>query len=358
MENNALLNQVTLRFQDQFEDFHEDLSAIVLTPDRYLWVGSDETCTIERLSSVDIHTFEDHHHFRLADFIDLPAPEDQEIDIEGLDYADHYLWLVGSHSSKRKQPEADKTGSKNIRRLQTVETEGNRYLLARIPLVDGQLFKSCQHPDDPAEQLMAAKLEVTKKGNLLMDSLEDDPHLRPFIEAGIPGKDNGFDIEGIAVNQNKVFLGLRGPVLRGWAIALEIEVKVADPTVLKLKKIGENGERYRKHFINLEGLGIRDLCLQGQDLLILAGPTMDLDGPVKLFRLKNSNKLQGNSLLWEPDQVIPLPYGKGDDHAEGMTLFAPVAQQPSVLVVYDSPAQTRLNESNSVVADVFKLTES
>lgn len=358
MENNALLNQVTLQFQADFEDFHEDLSAIVLTPDRYLWVGSDETCTIERLNSVDVHRFEDHCHFRLADFIDLPASEDQEIDIEGLDYEGHYLWLVGSHSSKRKQPDSDKPDSKNIRRLQTVETEGNRYLLARIPLVDGQLFKSCQHPDHPTEQLTAAKLEVTKKGNLLMDSLEEDPHLGSFIRAGIPGKDNGFDIEGIAVTQNRVFLGLRGPVLRGWAIILELEVKVADPGSLRLKKIGEDGERYKKHFINLSGLGIRDLCLQGQDLLILAGPTMDLDGPVKLFRLKNGSELQASRLSWQPEQVLELPYGEGDDHAEGMTLFAPVAQQLSVLVVYDSPSRTRLNKSNSVVADAFKLPES
>ncbi|MNG03413.1 hypothetical protein D3C84_864920 [compost metagenome] len=36
--------------------------------------------------------------------------------------------------------------------------------------------------------------------------------------------------------------------------------------------------RYRKHFFALNGLGFRDLCTSGDDLLILAGPTMDLDG--------------------------------------------------------------------------------
>ncbi len=30
----------------------------------------------------------------------------------------------------------------------------------------------------------------------------------------------------------------------------------------------------------MEGLGIRELVIQGKDLLILAGPSMDLDGPV------------------------------------------------------------------------------
>ena len=32
---------------------------------------------------------------------------------------------------------------------------------------------------------------------------------------GIPSNDNGFDVEGLAVSGNRVFLGLRGPVLAG-----------------------------------------------------------------------------------------------------------------------------------------------
>ncbi len=34
----------------------------------------------------------------------------------------------------------------------------------------------------------------------------------------------------------------------------------------------------------LLGLGIRDLCRHDDDLLILAGPTMDLDDPVHVLR--------------------------------------------------------------------------
>ncbi len=50
-----------------------------------------------------------------------------------------------------------------------------------------------------------------------------------------------------------------------------------------------------------------------------------------------------------------IPYGNGDDHAEGMTLFQDVAGIPSLLVVYDSPAKTRLVGESGVIADVFKL---
>ena len=37
-------------------------------------------------------------------------------------------------------------------------------------------------------------------------------------------------------------------------------------------------------FLPLAGLGVRDLHLDGDDLLLLAGPTMVLDGAVRVFR--------------------------------------------------------------------------
>ena len=88
------------------------------------------------------------------------------------------------------------------------------------------------------------------------------------MKAAIPGKDNGFDIEGITIYQNRIFIGLRGPVLRGWAVMLEIEVENSVPELLTLRPIGELGKQYKKHFMFLNGLGIRDLCFNGEDLLI------------------------------------------------------------------------------------------
>lgn len=357
MENSNLLDQVVLRFLDEYTPFHEDLSAIALTPDKHLWLGSDETTTLERLSQVDAHTFGDHQNFQLADVIELPASTEEEIDIEGLAYADSYLWIVGSHSTKRKKPKPDKKEKKNLKRLATIESEANRYILARIPVINGSLLPSYPHPENPSQALTAAKLELTEKGNLLMDALESDPHLGSFIVSKIPGKDNGFDIEGIAVSNQTIYLGLRGPVLRGWAILLEIEVEQISPTHLGLKEIGLEGQRYKKHFINLGGLGIRDLCFDGQDLLILAGPTMELDGPVKVFRIKNGFGRSDEGLVWEPERILDIPHGEGKHHAEGMTLFAPITQQSSLLVVYDSPDETTLSDgATGVLADVFLMS--
>lgn len=94
--------------------------------------------------------------------------------------------------------------------------------------------------------------------------------------------------------------------------------------------------------------------MDGADLLVLAGPTMDLDGPVRVYRLKNGVNLQEN-VLTKPDVVLEIPYGNGEDHAEGMTLFTDLSNTPSLLVVYDAPAKQRLQGDTDVIADVFKL---
>nr|WP_200892286.1 DUF3616 domain-containing protein [Aliterella atlantica] len=112
MNNSSLLKQVLLKFTDSFKEHHKDVSAVRLTPDKHLWLGSDETSTIERLSYIDDKTFAEHKHFEVTDFIDLPALPEEEIDIEGFAYSAPYLWFVGSHSWKRKKPKPDKTDKK------------------------------------------------------------------------------------------------------------------------------------------------------------------------------------------------------------------------------------------------------
>ena len=42
---------------------------------------------------------------------------------------------------------------------------------------------------------------------------------------------------------------------------------------------GPSGQHLAVHFLQLNGSGIRDLAQIGEDVLILAGPSMDLDGP-------------------------------------------------------------------------------
>ena len=342
--------------------------SVVVQIGKTLWVANDETLSLERLTlTIDSETGQriqgrEHTSFALADYLVLPVPpstdpeETVEADLEGLAYENGELWLVGSHSLKRKKPK-DNT-DKAARQLAKISRDGNRNLLARIPVVEAEASYRLARRDG---QRAAARLAGNGESNELTDALRNDPHLAPFL--AIPGKDNGFDIEGLAVADGRLFLGLRGPVLRGWAVILELEVETdADsPERLHLKPIAHDNHPYLKHFLQLGGLGIRDLCRHGDDLLILAGPTMDLDGPVRVLRWRAGAKRHTSGEL-VPDAALQwvqdIPYGAGVDHAEGMTLFSPDSgKTQALLVVYDTAAEQRKQGDNAVMADIFPLPD-
>jgi hypothetical protein len=357
MPESFLLSRLLLQFNSETADIVTDLSAVALTPDGNLWIGSDETTSLERLSPVGPHIFGKHQRFAIADFIDF-SEQAGEIDIEGIDFNSNYLWLVGSHSTKRQKVKG-KNLNKDLEKLAQIETDVNRYLLARIPVKNGSLCKSISDPENPKTQLTAGCLQQTKTGNLLTDALKNDSHLGLFLSVPLPSKENGFDIEGLAVRGNRIFLGLRGPVLRGWAIILEIEVQESKQGVLKLKAIGEKGKFYKKHFFDLNGLGVRELCFAGEDLIILAGPTMTLSGAMRVFRLKGILGRQGDSIsgpdTGDLEVLFDLSFKVGADNAEGLALFPCLGQSNSLLVVYDSPDAGRMVDKNAIFADVFRL---
>lgn len=356
MTDGFLLARVLLKFQSHEEDLLGELSAVSRTPDGSLWVGSDEFTTLERLIPIDAHVYGGHQSFHLHDFLPL-FDKKSEIDIEGLDYSDGYLWVVGSHSLKRNKTKGKKV-KKDIQRLSEIERDPNRYLLARLPILNGEIVPTYARSDQEETPLSAAMLQKSQDQNVLMEVLAEDEHLAPFLQMNLPSKDNGLDIEGLAVKGNRVFLGLRGPVLRGWAIMLDIEVEMTEPGVLNLKDLGD-GKRYRKHFLDLNGLGIRELCLQHDDLIILAGPTMELEGEMEVFRLNDALELDKDT-LWDQDSeklnaLFDLPFTIGSDHAEGLTLFPCLGKKQQLMIVYDSPNDNRRPEKNTIYADVFRL---
>ena len=325
----------------------ESLSAVVRVGDD-LWVGADEGVEIARLEPTGrAGAYAAREAKALAKRLDLPADESEEADIEGMDWQAletnlGYLWLVGSHSLKRKKAEATDDDGKaidpeeNVAELEKpIKSDGNRYLLARLPVqVDGErseLLKRSEY----AKDFFAAQLPCTDVTSDLLNELRDDPLLSRFIDAELPGKENGFDIEGLAhIDGGRLLVGLRGPVLRGMAVVLEIEVdaKFAGKGAtgsLKLKKIGPDGRRYLRHFLDLGGLGIRDLCFHGNDLLVLAGPTMPIDYPAMVFAWRDARRQLGQTerFAWPALNHLqlvvqgPEPREPGHDRAEGILLW-------------------------------------
>ncbi len=343
-------------------DVREGFSAVAQVG-RHLFAACDETSTLERLTYEGSGRFGEHRTYRISELLDMPDP-DEEVDLEGIAWASPYLWVVGSHSRRRGKPKADDPLDKQVETLASVDTQQNRYVLGRIPVhedPDGDGLvpcRSCPDPRDPTVTLTAARLTGEGRSNALMGALADDAHLRKYMK--LPSKDNGFDVEGLALaGDGRLFLGLRGPVLNGWAVVLELEPREdSEPGMLRLRRMGPNKRRYRKHFLQMDGLGVRDLCGDGEDLLVLAGPTMDVRAPAAIYRWKGALLWDGESMVHEAEleKLVDLPHDVqgGHDHPEGICMLPLEGMPHAVLVVYDSAAKHRIEE-HGVRADVFGL---
>jgi hypothetical protein len=232
--------------------------------------------------------------------------------------------------------------------LRTIDSHPNRNVLIRLPLTDGGDGLPVPSSDGAGTE-SAALLDGE-----LRRALESDRHLGPFVE--IPGKDNGLDIEGLVAVGDTLLLGLRGPVLRGWAVVLEVAPEI-DPERSGRLRLGGAEPGYRLFFLDLDGLGVRDLCRAGEDVLVLAGPTMVLDGPARLYRWRGAARARRHTAVRRADlpRVVELPVGQGvdegTDHAEGVTVLP---DDDAVLVVYDSPSPARAVPAG-VLADVVRL---
>ena len=330
-------------------DIRQGLSAAARSGD-HLWLACDEGCRVERLSSgAGGRTFASHRTFPLDQLLSLPGTPDEEADIEGLDVDDGWLWLVGSHSLKRKKPKAADSASEAARKLATMTRDGNRHLLARIPIAPDGLVRL-----DGSRR--AAALPATPRSSALLDAIasgdagRSDPHLAPFV--ALPGKENGFDVEGLAVRGMRAFLGLRGPVLREWCCILELELE-AEGSRLRLRPLA-GGLLYRKHFLKLNGLGVRDLLAVDDDLLILAGPSMGHDGPHEIWRWQHGTMAGSRGATTQPSRLLTLPQREGADRAEGLAHFDDAGGR-RLLVVFDTPSADRLSGASSVVADLYAL---
>ena len=323
-------------------DIRNQLSAVAADGE-HLWLACDEGCRLERLSrTAGGSTFGAHEVSELDTLLDLPAPVKEEADVEGMYVDDGWLWLIGSHSVKRKKPKGESPTEIAGKLLETPR-DGNRHLLARIPIADGRLAKT-------SGARRASALHATPTSSALLEAVRADAHLRPFID--IPSKDNGFDIEGLAARGPRLWVGLRGPVLREWCCVLELEL---DSSGDELRLVDRGQGLLRKHFFKLDGLGVRDLVLLGEDLLILAGPTMAHDGPSGVWRWKNGAGVGANAVPGDVQRVLTLPQGTQSDKPEGIAVIDGAGSGTSVLVVFDTPSDARKELPNAVQADVFRL---
>lgn len=339
----ACAARIRLDFDDASsgEELHHDVSAIARLDDT-LFLACDETSTIEVMHRTGELSFGEHETVHLDELFELPDPGG-ELDIEGLAIDADRLWIVGSHSCTRRKPKkGEAVDLAALKRLAQIKPNANRHFLGCVALspLGDRRWTVGEH---------GLMLPVKKARNALSKALMRDPLIAPFV--GIPAKENGFDIEGIAVDGDLVAVGLRGPVVNEWACIVTFAARA------KRRRIGIDKPLCpAKHWLRLGGLGVRDLKRDGTDLLILAGPTQALDGPVRVYRWNAwaGAARTGSDSLVEPELLTELPHGAGCDHAEGLLPW-PAADGGGLLVVHDSPCPSRIDDAHDVIlADLYR----
>lgn len=252
-----------------------NISGMVIT-ENFMALATDEGTAIQILPRQD------------NQFIALPsnqiilAPGKEELDIEGLAWQAPYLYAVGSHAKKRKKIKSEAPNKTNIKRLAPIHDEPARNQLFQIRL---------------DKKLNARQIKTLS----LMPILQNTPILKPFT--ALPGKENGIDIEGVAISENHLYIGFRGPVLRGDLVPI---LKLT----LKEKKFAIQNPKLK--LVNLEGLGIRDMVAFEDKIYLLSGPINNIPNIYHIHEWNGKTHL------------TPLPYLK--------TLNQP-AGKPEALVI-------------------------
>jgi len=246
-----------------------------------------------------------------AVFEALPGRRKQdEADLESIDVADERIWLGESHCIVRRQVEKTNCDTVDPR----FRVRKSRRLLGSVPI-------AAVLADEKSGSEVGTALPFSGRGSL-RQRLSGNLYLSPFID--LPSKENGLDIEGLVVAGKKLLLGLRGPVVDSIAIVVELSHGAAGTI---------KPSPARLHFLNLDGLGIRDLARSDGEILVLAGPVSGAGGPFCLYRWQRrvTNKIQLPDLWyeWPPEGDAPEGICRKDN---------------GLLVVYDlRKDSTRIN---------------
>jgi hypothetical protein len=289
-----------------------NISGAALAGD-FLWTVSDEGRTVECLKPHG-DGYRLHRQVQLDQlFPDLP---DGEADLESVAVDGDQVWICGSHCRVRRKPS---------------DAGLDPHIDARL---SRHLFASLKVGPDGGDVQAFWRAPVAKPGGL-RHALSSKPLLTPFLE--LPSKENGLDVEGLAVADGKAFFGLRGPVIDSFAVIAEIDV--SEQAVI--------GETPTLHVLDLGGLAVRDLSRHKSHILIIAGPVNALNGPFRVCRWKP----QQTNDVQKVDVVLDFPPGK--EHPEGVCPLDRNAR-PGLLVVYDSPDPDRIDGSR-YRADWFAL---
>lgn len=218
-----------------------------------------------------------------------------ETDAEGIAYADGFYYIAGSHG-------LNKSGEK----------QPSRYFIYRVA---ADVVEDA-HGDVGSPSAVSSDVLRTGGFDGLLskdDILKDTTELAP--------EDGGNNIEGLALNSGKLFLGFRGPVLSKGAVIVEAPVSTA---------FDDAPKALERRFVDLgAGQGIRDLAEFEDGLLILSGPQDRQGGVARIY-------------FWKPDGTLKLTAelaeaGSPEHQPEVLMVVGREAGKVQILIFEDGP---------------------
>jgi Protein of unknown function (DUF3616) len=273
----------------------DNISAIDISND-FLVIGADEGNQVQVLKRQG-------EDYVVVSDITLNASA-VEIDIEGIACDGNTVYVVGSHSAKRPKIDDDATYEKNRQKIEKVVPEPDR----------DRLFRFSLDAEGNAQDLVETSLRT------IIDSKKV---LKDF--SLLPSKENGVDIEGIAIHKQQLYIGFRGPVLReNWVPVLKC--RFAKP-VTEAELV----------YVQLAGLGFRDITRVENGFLILAGPVGDGPGSFQVYFWDGEDCLAGvreSGKIGQIEFLGIIPTDEGAK-AEGLTVLKESSSDYEVAIVYD-----------------------
>jgi Protein of unknown function (DUF3616) len=171
-----------------------------------------------------------------------------ELDAEGVAYANNFFYVIGSHGRPRREDD-------NVEAKNKAKAEASRHIFrVRFDL---------RAVDDDGKLTGAVEI---KPSTALPKFIKGQPELASSFDRAL--NNNGLTIEGVAVRDEQIYIGMRGPVLEDDNAAI-----LSVPLAALFD--GQQGEA-KLHRVGLDKRrGVRDLAAFGTGFLVLAGPVND-----------------------------------------------------------------------------------
>jgi hypothetical protein len=240
------------------------------------------------------------------------------LDGEGVAYAEPFFYVVGSHGCSRKKD----------------KFQLSSFILARIR-VDSQ-----GRPVDTAGRVLgeAEFSKAVQTTYRVSDWLQRAKGVKGFFAENLEEED-GLNIEGIAIQGDRIWFGLRAPVKKASkdGAMFKKQAFVVGGNIADLFEPGNKPSKAEPEmaFFDLAKLGIRDLAaLPDGRLLALAGAANGDEVPFKLFVADPRNNQA--KLIGTLAEVLGMVKGElVRGKAEGLTLLEVAPGSAQAVILFD-----------------------